>query len=241
MYKCPFAHHNADADAAAAAPSPDGNANAGSCPIGTKIEEWKDKVVSAVKSALNLDQQGFKLSKQDLCPTDPIVVKSSNLYHDELTKNAEEKELNVKDIQGDVILGFNKTHNVAVILKLKRGRDNKVSLTADEVRELKKRIKLVGAQVTTTADMIRHRDAYRRGLKAEQQVLFNISFGHECVQTLLRGTEYECTLSKFPSDSPYVIGATARSYLFITHQNGNSQKMQTMIFSSTLLATVMNH
>eukprot|EP01040_Poterioochromonas_malhamensis_P014329 gene14329-15850_t len=153
----------------------------------------------------------------NVCSLSEDAVKTSEaLYLEELSKNDQEIPLPIDQIQGDVVLGFNKPHNLNIIFDLRRNNQGKIDLTPTEVATVRTSLlKIIEEnELTTLAKMITHRSVYRalgtnNPMKA--QVLWNISFGYDCLNTFTKGTTFERTMESFPSDSPFTIGATERS------------------------------
>lgn len=111
-----------------------------------------------------------------------------------------EPVLDVDDIQGDVLLGFNKPFNVQLVFNLKTDDPNYESL--------KEWLKTFPC--TTTRDVLKDRNKRRNGL-AIDTVVQNISFGHRCLVKLLAGTFHEDSLEEFDSTSAFTVGARKRA------------------------------
>eukprot|EP01040_Poterioochromonas_malhamensis_P007704 gene7705-8319_t len=137
---------------------------------------------------------------------------SHSLYQEELKNNKEEVELPLNEIQGDVIVGFNKPHNVNIIFDLHRNSEGKVDLTPTEVAIVRTSLSKIieDNKLTTLASTIDNRRAYRAKKQNGPQVAWNISFGYDCLKKFTEGTNLEHTIEAFPPYSPFAIGATKR-------------------------------
>jgi len=111
--------------------------------------------------------------------------------------------LDVDDIQGDVVLGFNKPFNVQLVFNLKKTSDPNPNYES-----LKGWLKTFPC--TTTRDVLKDRNKRRNGL-AIDTVVQNISFGHRCLSKLLAGTFHEDSLEEFDSTSAFAVGARKRA------------------------------
>ena len=114
-----------------------------------------------------------------------------------------EPVLDVDDIQGDVLLGFNKPFNVQLVFNLKKTEDTNYT-------SLKQWLKTFPC--TTTRDVIQHRLNRRVGV-TQDTVVQNISFGFRCLGKLLAGTYHEDSLNQFDSTSAFAIGARKRALI----------------------------
>jgi len=114
-----------------------------------------------------------------------------------------EPVLDVDDIQGDVVLGFNKPFNVQLVFNLKKTSDPNPNYES-----LKGWLKTFPC--TTTRDVLKDRNKRRNGL-AIDTVVQNISFGHRCLSKLLAGTFHEDSIEEFDSTSAFAVGARKRA------------------------------
>jgi len=110
--------------------------------------------------------------------------------------------LDVDDIQGDVLLGFNKPFNVQLVFNLKEKTDDpNYELFKGWLKEF---------PCTTTRDVLLDRNK-RRGKVIQPTVVQNISFGYLCLVKLLTGTFHEDSLEEFDSTSAFAVGARKRA------------------------------
>jgi len=110
--------------------------------------------------------------------------------------------LDVDDIQGDVVLGFNKPFNVQLVFNLKEETDDpNYELFKGWLKEF---------PCTTTRDVLQDRNK-RRGKVIQPTVVQNISFGYLCLVKLLTGTFHEDSLEEFDSTSAFAVGARKRA------------------------------
>ena len=113
-----------------------------------------------------------------------------------------EPVLDVDDIQGDVLLGFNKPFNVQLVFNLKEETDH------SNYESLKDWLKTFPC--TTTRDVLEDRNK-RRAKIIQPTVVQNISFGYLCLVKLLTGTFHEDSLEQFDSTSAFAVGARKRA------------------------------
>jgi len=112
--------------------------------------------------------------------------------------------IDVDDIQGDIILGFNKSHQIVTVLNI----TNESQLP--KIREWLKNV--IYKTVSTTRDVINNRKDYReKKLSVFNDALFNFSVSYRGLQILVHGTTLESDLSLFSVNSAFVAGANGRS------------------------------
>ena len=131
-------------------------------------------------------------------------ARSEILYGLEL-KNKEEKILDVEDIQGDSILGFNQPYNKQILLNLKN--DHPATIAG-----AKEWLLSISHKLTTTMALLEHRKKRRKGIPTPVGFC-NLAFSHGCLQSLLKGTVNEKSMQSFASGSAFTIGAYNRAYL----------------------------
>eukprot|EP01064_Diplonema_japonicum_P005966 TRINITY_DN1393_c2_g1_i1.p1 TRINITY_DN1393_c2_g1~~TRINITY_DN1393_c2_g1_i1.p1 ORF type:complete len:1133 (+),score=282.65 TRINITY_DN1393_c2_g1_i1:45-3443(+) len=123
-----------------------------------------------------------------------------------------EMELDIKDIQGDIILGFNKRYSVNLVLDFVGSKD-KVKKWLEEV---------VSSKLSTCHTVRTHRELHRGDYTSQaacNEVFMNCAFGYAGLQMLLKGSPLEFTLKPrksamepgFDATSPFVLGAWQRS------------------------------
>lgn len=113
-----------------------------------------------------------------------------------------EPVLDVDDIQGDVLLGFNKPFNVQLVFNLKKTDDPNYESLKDWLKKF---------PCTTTRVVLQDRNKRRAGNGIKPTVVQNISFGHLCLVKLLAGTFHEDSLEQFDSTSAFAVGARKRA------------------------------
>lgn len=132
-----------------------------------------------------------------------------------------EKEpvLPVDDIQGDIILGFNKAFNLNVVVDFKlpepTPETTSTKATVEAAAEVKRWLLSVLGLISTTEDVLKHRDQHRKtGYKSSDcatTALINVAFSFDCINALVTDTEFASTLFEFPPDSAFVVGAANRA------------------------------
>jgi len=115
--------------------------------------------------------------------------------------------LDVADIQGDVILGFNKPFITELVFNLAETKDAK-----GQLQTLKTWLKTFSKEITSTRHILSCRES-RSNNEKNTQVFRNISFGYSCIEQLLKGTVYSDDLNKFDKTSAFVVGAKKRATL----------------------------
>ena len=121
-----------------------------------------------------------------------------------------EPELAVNQIQGDMLLGFNKAYSLRIVLDVEEDAD--LTIVKNWLRST------VVAEVTTTEDVLEHRGKRRSGVTTMSTndlaaAFVNVSFSYDCIAALVSGTSKAATLDHFPPDSAFVLGAQKRAAL----------------------------
>jgi Dyp-type peroxidase family len=140
---------------------------------------------------------------------------------------SQEPILPVKDIQGDCILGFNKSYCVRFIFNIKDeapkapGKDPVSNLffsldtgTISPLAATKAWLK--GVPLTSTEDVKLHRQERSQAGANKKSVncaFHSISFSFNCLKTLLTGTEHEASVKQFNPLTAFALGSSIRSSL----------------------------
>lgn len=114
-----------------------------------------------------------------------------------------EPVLPVDEIQGDILLGFNKPHSQIVVIDIDESQITKVKLWLISVAD----------NITTAADVLAHRREYREiGYdKYDGPAFVQVAFGYPGLKKLTANTEFEASLQSLSFLSPFVIGAANRA------------------------------
>eukprot|EP01084_Bolivina_argentea_P142434 250226_1 len=136
---------------------------------------------------------------------------------------ANEPELDVDNIQGDILLGFNKPHQLLITLdfnidtndnneeKQQQNPNTNDSIITHIKHWLKDKVL---PKVTTCYDILSERKRFRQSRQISDKVFFGISFGFDALLKLCENTTIETELiSNLSKYSAYAVGANMRSTL----------------------------
>lgn len=117
-----------------------------------------------------------------------------------------EPVLPVNDIQGDILLGFNKPYSQNVVIDID---ETKIDLAKNWLRNV------VLPNVSTAANVLEHRNTYRQiGYdKYTGPAFVNVALGYPFLEKLLTSEQLDEFFQIFSRNSPFVMGASRRASL----------------------------